>query len=70
MAAILQTAGRKCLRVFPPTPPCYSNVTTGVFQSVYFTSDMSHNTQKKSTEGQKGHCILVLKERKKKKIKT
>ena len=28
---------------------------------------MSHNTQKKSTEGQKGHCILVLKERKKKK---
>ena len=32
----LWTLGKKCLRILPPTPPFYSNVTLIGFQSVHF----------------------------------
>ena len=41
----IRTLDKNCLRVLPPTPPCYLNVMLIGVQSVYFPSDMRHYTQ-------------------------
>lgn len=39
------TLDKKCLRDFPPTLPCYLNVTSIGFQYVHFPSTVGHYTQ-------------------------
>ena len=46
--ANIWTLDKKCLRVLPPTPPCYLNVTLTGFQSVHFPSNVRHYTQERS----------------------
>lgn len=44
----IQTWDKKCLTVLPTTLPCYSSVASSYFRSVYFPSDVGHDTQERS----------------------
>ena len=63
------TSDKSYLRVLPPIPLCYSNVTSVGFQSVYSLSDTKCYTQerpflvlrdKKTTATKKPHSLSVM----------
>lgn len=56
----MQTSGKKCQRVLPPLTPCSSNVATIGFQSVCFSSNLGHDSQRSSFLASRDERLLKV----------